>query len=372
MLIYVEKLFIIYSQGLPEILQERNTIMKRFFTCVILISILIFTGCNNRTSSDLQQTHPDMVLPSDKESANETPSETQSQTETESPSETQSQTETETPSETESQTETETPSETESQTETETPSETQSDRSSGTITGNKDTRAELEAMDNTKHGHGPGVYMDELNRPTASLNAQNTYGQHDAYFIVPDSDDVYLTFDLGYEYNNNTPKILDVLKAKNVKAVFFATLDFAKRNPETVRRIIDEGHVLGNHSANHYSMPTLTIDQMEYEIMFMHNYIKENFGYEMWLFRPPTGAFSDRSLCVTQNLGYKTVSWSFAYLDYDTSNQPAYDAAFNRVSGAAHPGAIYLLHGVSNTNVDILPALIDNLRAKNYSIELFK
>ena len=149
-------------------------------------------------------------------------------------------------------------------------------------------------------------------------------------------------------------------------------MDFVNRNPETVRRIIDEGHVLGNHSVNHYSMPTLSIDQMEYEIMFLHNHIKEIYGYEMWLFRPPTGAFSDRSLCVTQNLGYKTVSWSFAYLDYDTNNQPSYTAAFNRVSSAAHPGAIYLLHGVSNTNVDILPALIDDLRAKGYSIDLFK
>lgn len=340
--------------------------MKRFI-CILLMLMLVVAGCANNTSSNSSQTHPDTVYPAESNS-----SETESQTKPEKPSETESLTEPEKPSETESLTEPEKPSESESQTETEKPSETESQTDNSSGTGHKYTRAELEAMDNTKHGYGPGVYMDELNRPTASLNAQNTYGQHDAYFIVPDSDDIYLTFDLGYEYNNNTPKILDVLKAKNVKAVFFATLDFAKRNPETVRRIIDEGHVLGNHSANHYSMPTLTIDQMEYEIMFMHNYIKENFGYEMWLFRPPTGAFSDRSLCVTQNLGYKTVSWSFAYLDYDTSNQPAYDVAFNRVAGAAHPGAIYLLHGVSNTNVDILPALIDNLRAKNYSIELFK
>ena len=352
----------------------------KFFKCILLLFILVLTGCNNSNLTDVPQSSPDAIYPSDSvssendsETESEKPSETESETESEKPSETESETESEKPSETESETESEKPSETESETESEKPSETESQTETSSDTGSKYTRAELEALDNTKHGYGPGVHMDELNRPTASLYAQNAYGQYEAYFIVPDSKNtIYLTFDLGYEYNNNTPKILDVLKAKNVKAVFFATMDFAKRNPDTIRRIIDEGHVLGNHSVNHYSMPTLSIDQMEYEIMFLHDYIKENFNYDMWLFRPPTGAFSDQSLCVTENLGYKTVSWSFAYLDYDTNNQPAYSDAFNRVSSAAHPGAIYLLHSVSNTNVDILPALIDSLRAQNYEIELFK
>lgn len=234
------------------------------------------------------------------------------------------------------------------------------------------TRAELEAMNNDLITYGPGTNVNELNRPNSSVYYQNKYGNQDAYFIMPEENYVYFTFDLGYEYNNNTNRILDILKEKNVKAVFFPTLSFVKKNPETIQRIIDEGHELGSHSTNHYSMPSVTLDEMRDEIMIIHNYVLENYGVKMHLFRPPQGHFSDRSLALTKSLGYKTVIWSFAYKDYDTSNQPPYDEALAKATNAAHPGALYLLHAVSNTNVDILPALIDNLRAQGYTIKLFQ
>jgi len=239
-----------------------------------------------------------------------------------------------------------------------------------TYVGSLYTAGELYALDNTKYGYGQGLKVDESNRPLNSINLQNKYGAYNTAFIAPESNNVYLTFDLGYE-NGYTNQILDVLKSKNVKGVFFATLSYCKNNPAIVSRIINEGHTLGNHSVSHLSMPTLSLMKMESEIMDMHNYILNNYGYTMTLFRPPMGEFSVQSLAVTQSLGYKTVHWSFAYLDYDTSNQPEYNYALERVTGAAHGGAIYLLHAVSATNTAILPEVIDNLISKGYTISLF-
>ncbi len=233
--------------------------------------------------------------------------------------------------------------------------------------GTKYTIGQLSAMDATKKGYGQGLNVDENNRPTGAIYAQNTYGAYNTAFIAPLSNKICLTFDLGYE-NGYTSKILDVLKEKNVKAIFFATMSYCKSNPAIVQRIIDEGHVLGNHSVRHYSMPTLSFETMEYEIMELHNYILNNYGYTMTLFRPPMGEFSVQSLAVTESLGYKTVHWSFAYLDYDTANQPEYNAALERVTGAVHGGAIYLLHAVSKTNTEILPAVIDDFISKGYTI----
>ncbi len=233
------------------------------------------------------------------------------------------------------------------------------------------TNAQLSAMDTTKHGYGQGLNVDSDNRPTGAINAQNTYGAYNTAFIAPKSDNICLTFDLGYE-NGYTSKILDILKEKKVKAIFFATMSYCRTSPDIVKRIINEGHVLGNHSVSHYSMPTLDLETMKNEIMGLHNYILENYGYTMTLFRPPMGEYSVQSLALTQSLGYKTVHWSFAYLDYDTANQPEYDTAFERVTGAAHGGAIYLLHAVSATNTAILPAVIDDLTSKGYNITTFQ
>ena len=133
-------------------------------------------------------------------------------------------------------------------------------------------------------------------------------------------------------------KILDVLKEKGVKAVFFITMDYVKAEPGLVRRMIDEGHAVGNHTNKHPVMPAQTIDRMEYEVMSLHDYVLENFGYKMTLFRPPTGAYSIQSLAVLQNLGYKTLLWSFQHYDYDTANQPSEKTAYNVITQNSHNG----------------------------------
>jgi len=235
-------------------------------------------------------------------------------------------------------------------------------------------------MENEGKGYGPGRTSNGQRAPYA-VSDQSKYGQYGANFIGPDDGNIYLTFDCGYEYtakdeNGNsyrvTERILDVLKEKNVKAVFFVTMFYCKDQPDLVQRMIDEGHVVGNHSNNHPVMPDLTIDKMEYEVMSLHEYVLDNFDYEMFLFRPPTGEFSTRSLAVVQNLGYKNVHWSFAYLDYDTANQPDRASALDLVTKSHHSGAIYLLHAVSETNAAILSDAIDFFQAEGYTVALFQ
>lgn len=231
---------------------------------------------------------------------------------------------------------------------------------------------DIASLDNTTQNWGPGSDADERNRPYSTLSYQKKYEKYNAYFIVPDSDKIYLTFDEGYE-NGCTPAILDTLKAKNVSAVFFVTSSFAKQEPELVQRMIDEGHMVGNHSVTHPSngLPSQSIEKQQREVMVLHDYIKENFNYEMHLFRYPSGKFSDQSLAVVNNCNYKSVFWSFAYLDYDTNNQPDPAKALDKLMSKLHPGAIYLLHAVSTTNTQILGAFIDQVRAAGYEFALF-
>lgn len=165
--------------------------------------------------------------------------------------------------------------------------------------------------------------LDEQNRPLGAVNAQETYGQYNAQFIAEASPLIYLTIDEGYE-NGYTAKILDVLKEKQCPAVFFVTMDYVQENPDLIRRMIDEGHVVGNHSVTHPSkgLPSQTLDVQAEEIMALHRYVKEDFDYDMYLFRYPAGIFSQQSLALVQQLGYRSVFWSFAYRDWVTDDQP--------------------------------------------------
>ena len=157
-------------------------------------------------------------------------------------------------------------------------------------------------LDTTKLGWGPGGPTDEKNRPSGATAYQEKYGKYDADFIAEDQMKIYLTFDEGYE-NGYTDDILDVLKEKQTPAVFFVTQPYAEAEPELVQRMIDEGHIVGNHSVNHLSMPTISMEDCRAEVMGLHEYVKENFGYAMSLFRFPMVKFSEAELSVLQQLG---------------------------------------------------------------------
>lgn len=170
---------------------------------------------------------------------------------------------------------------------------------------------------------------------------------------------LYLTFDCGYEYQGITGDILDVLLQYNVKAAFFCTLEYIKDNPQFVSRMINEGHIVGNHSATHPSFPNLTRTQMANEIYRVDATLQENFNYHSPYFRFPEGAYSECALDLVTSVGFRSIFWSVAYADWDTSKQLGTQNAFDTVTSRLHPGAVILLHAVSIDNANALPSIIE-------------
>lgn len=226
----------------------------------------------------------------------------------------------------------------------------------------------FESIDNTKVAYGMGVDVDSMNRPLGAIQAQEQYGDMGGLFIGDSTNkQIWLTFDEGYE-NGCTAGILDTLKEKNVRAVFFVTYDYCKRNPELVKRMIAEGHTVGNHTWSHPSLPECSPDELYSELSLLHEYVRDEFGYDMYVMRPPKGEFSQRVLDCAKELGYTTVLWSFAYPDWDVNNQPDPEQAFQKITGKSHNGAVYLLHAVSETNAAILGRVIDYWRDNGFVI----
>ena len=178
---------------------------------------------------------------------------------------------------------------------------------------------------------------------------------------------LYLTFDCGYEYKNFTSLILDTLKKKDVPATFFCTLDFLEQVPNTAARMIAEGHNVGNHSTTHPAdSSALSREELAKELLGVHNHLRVNYGYESKYFRFPSGNYSPNALELVESIGYRSVFWSIAHVDYDTENQPGVDKSFATVTSRLHPGAVILLHSCSSDNVEMLGDLIDYARAQGY------
>ena len=179
---------------------------------------------------------------------------------------------------------------------------------------------------------------------------------------------VYLTFDQGYEAGY-TNQILDALKEKQVPATFFITGHYINTASDIVQRMIDEGHIVGNHTVNHKSMPEIGDKELEEEIMKLHQTMYEKYGYEMKYLRPPKGEFSERTLSICKNLGYKNVMWSFAYVDWNEDSQPNESEAKQTILNNLHNGEIILLHATSKTNANILDSVLKEIKAQGYEIK---
>ena len=179
---------------------------------------------------------------------------------------------------------------------------------------------------------------------------------------------IYLTFDLGYEAGY-TSKILDVLKENNVPAAFFITAHYVNTASDLVQRMIDEGHIVGNHTVNHKSMPSLTEEEIKKELMNLHSVIYEKFHYEMSYMRPPKGEYSEQSLACTVSQGYIPVMWSFAYADWDENNQPSREEGMKKIVENFHAGEIMLLHATSKTNMEILGEVIKQAKTMGYEFK---
>lgn len=187
-----------------------------------------------------------------------------------------------------------------------------------------------------------GVYMDENNKAA-----------------------LYLTFDEGYE-NGFTSRILDILAEKNVPAAFFVTGPYLKSQNELIQRMIDEGHIVGNHTVNHLNLANQPVETVQSELEDMNKTCEEIYGVKMKYMRPPEGEYSPRVLAVAKDMGYTTVFWSMAYKDWDVNIQNGAEYAYDQIVPYLHGGAIILLHAVSADNTEALGNIIDTARGMGY------
>ncbi len=211
-------------------------------------------------------------------------------------------------------------------------------------------------------------FQEEGNAPIANASAEEMK-KYNAYYVNPTENKVlYLTFDAGYE-NGHTEAILDALKKHNAPATFFVVGTYVENNPELVKRMVSEGHIVGNHTYSHPDMSSISSKEaFEKELSSVENAYKEVTGETMTKFyRPPQGKYSEENLQMAKELGYSTFFWSLAYVDWYKDNQPTKEEAFNKLLPRIHPGAIVLLHSTSSTNAEILDELLTKWEEMGYS-----
>lgn len=213
-----------------------------------------------------------------------------------------------------------------------------------------------------------GLSFRQEGAPPIGNAGKDQLRQYQAAYIGNVGEKVlYLTFDAGYE-NGCTAKILDTLKEKQVPAAFFLVGNYIRQSPDLVRRMVAEGHTVGNHTMHHYDMSRLS-DKAAFskELTDLEALYKETVGQELPKFyRPPQGIYSEENLKMAQELGYQTVFWSLAYVDWNNDAQPTKETAFAKLLPRTHNGAVVLLHSTSKTNAEILGELIDKWKAMGY------
>ena len=210
---------------------------------------------------------------------------------------------------------------------------------------------------------------DNHEQPDLGQENKKIIDEFDGYAMGnKDKPYIYLTFDVGYE-GGYTSKILDVLKENNVQALFFITGQFVKTSEDVVKRMIDEGHIIGNHTSKHKTMPEISNEEINEDVMTLHKEVYEKFNYEMKYIRPPKGEYSEKSIAYTNSLGYKTVMWSFAYDDWDNDKQGREEYGKKKILDNLHNGEIMLLHATSRDNSNILDEVIKETKKMGYEFK---
>ena len=210
-------------------------------------------------------------------------------------------------------------------------------------------------------------FQEEGQRPVGNATVAELQPYHAYYAQDTNEKIIYLTFDCGYE-NGNTPAILDALKKHQVSATFFTVGTFLEAEPDLVKRMVAEGHTLGNHTWHHPDMSAIsTIDAFSEELSSTADAYRQITGEEMpHYYRPPQGKYSTENLQMAKDLGYSTFFWSLAYVDWYQDNQPSKEEAFAKLLGRIHPGAIVLLHNTTSTNAAILDELLTRWEEMGY------
>lgn len=212
------------------------------------------------------------------------------------------------------------------------------------------------------------VRRDKHEKAGGGIPAGMKFPDYNAYYMDEKTKEkvIYLSFDCGYE-NGYTKRILKTLKKHNAKAIFFVTKPFIESNPDLVKQMKKQGHLVGNHTCTHPSLPGKSVADIKKEIKDCAKAYKKVTGCKMDPFiRPPMGEFSERSLKVTKDMGYYTIFWSMAYYDYDTENQPGKDYVVKHFKDNYHKGALPLIHNVSESNCEALDDVLSFLEEKKY------
>ena len=210
-------------------------------------------------------------------------------------------------------------------------------------------------------------FRTEGQPPTGPAGAKQLEQYDAAYLGNTDEKVIYLTFDSGYE-NGSTAQILDVLKKHNAPAAFFLVGNYIEKNGDLVRRMVDEGHIVGNHTMHHFDMSKLSDKEaFTKELQDLETLFKETTGKDLpKYYRPPQGIYSQENLQMAKDLGYKTVFWSLAYVDWRNDAQPTKEEAFAKLLPRIHNGAVVLLHSTSSTNAEILDELLTKWESAGY------
>ncbi len=229
------------------------------------------------------------------------------------------------------------------------------------------TAARMDAFELEAQDWGLG-FGEAGTRPAGNASAEELAG-YDAYYIGADGEKkIYLTFDCGYE-NGNTPAILDALGKHGVKATFFVVGHYLESAPDLVKRMVEEGHTVGNHTYHHPDMASISDrDAFQKELDGVAEAYRELTGKEISpYYRPPQGKYSKENLQMAKDLGYSTFFWSLAYVDWNVDDQPDREEAFEKLLGRVHPGAVVLLHNTSKTNGEILDELLGKWEEMGYT-----
>ncbi len=240
----------------------------------------------------------------------------------------------------------------------------------GALTAKKAESVGVSALLHEKSENWGLGFGTEGKPPTGNASAEELK-KYNAYFIGDTTQNtIYLTFDCGYE-NGNTEPILDALKKHDVKATFFVVGNFLETSPEIVKRMIAEGHTVGNHTYHHLDMSSISsMDAFKKETQDVENLFEQITGTPITKFyRPPQGKYNIENLKMAQELGYHTFFWSLAYVDWYQDKQPTKDEAFGKLLKRIHPGAIVLLHSTSSTNAQILDELSTKWEEMGYTIK---
>lgn len=225
--------------------------------------------------------------------------------------------------------------------------------------------ASAQVLESENWGLGFGT---EGQKPTGNVGAEELK-KYDAWYVAPTEEKViYLTFDAGFE-NGNTPAILDALNKHGVSATFFLVGNYLETSPELVKRMVEEGHTVGNHTYHHPDMGSISDrTAFEEELTKLEALYKEITGQEMArYYRPPQGKYSESNLKMAKELGYQTFFWSLAYVDWYVDNQPTAEQAYGKLLPRIHDGAIVLLHSTSRTNAEILDELLTKWEEMGYT-----